>query len=244
MFSALVGVALACVTLASGVYFVIKRKAQVSIQSLAWIGWHQTPGAWQGLRSWDSSVHHSDADHDPEVPEGLSEKAKAQPHLEVWQSRGLSSAGCLVRRHSNSEGIAVVPDLPHGCEVAPGGSGATSRRFARLSRRPRSSLASGSTNPRRCIRAILVVASRRPSPPHCVAPSASADRLTDHAHRVKPADRPDQGRPRRVQRGAGRRRSAGRADRRQAGQRPGGAGPDPARARRGEGRVTSRWPPS
>jgi len=40
--SALIGAALACGTLAAGVYFVIIRKAQVSIQSLAWIGWHQT----------------------------------------------------------------------------------------------------------------------------------------------------------------------------------------------------------
>jgi cell division transport system permease protein len=40
--AALVGAAFACGTLASGVYFIIIRKAQVSIQSLAWIGWHQT----------------------------------------------------------------------------------------------------------------------------------------------------------------------------------------------------------
>jgi cell division transport system permease protein len=46
IFSALVGVLLASVTLASGVYFVIKRKAQVSIQSLAWIGWDQ---AWLSM---------------------------------------------------------------------------------------------------------------------------------------------------------------------------------------------------
>ncbi len=39
--SALVGVAFACVTLASGVYFIIIQKAEVSIQSLPWIGWHQ-----------------------------------------------------------------------------------------------------------------------------------------------------------------------------------------------------------
>src|SRR4051794_10668464 len=37
--SALVGAGLACATLASGVYFVIMRKAEVSIQSLPWIGW-------------------------------------------------------------------------------------------------------------------------------------------------------------------------------------------------------------
>jgi cell division transport system permease protein len=40
--AALIGAAFACGTLASGVYFIIIRKAQVSIQSLAWIGWHQT----------------------------------------------------------------------------------------------------------------------------------------------------------------------------------------------------------
>jgi len=49
LFSAIVGIALACVTLASGVYFVIKRKAQVSIQSLAWIGWNQTLIAMAGV---------------------------------------------------------------------------------------------------------------------------------------------------------------------------------------------------
>jgi cell division transport system permease protein len=49
IFSALVGVALACVTLASGVYFVIKRKAEVSIQSLAWIGWRQAFLAMGGV---------------------------------------------------------------------------------------------------------------------------------------------------------------------------------------------------
>jgi cell division transport system permease protein len=40
--AALIGAGFACGTLASGVYFIIMRKAQVSIQSLAWIGWHQT----------------------------------------------------------------------------------------------------------------------------------------------------------------------------------------------------------
>jgi cell division transport system permease protein len=49
IFSAVVGVVLACVTLASGVYFVIKRKAEVSIQSLAWIGWRQTFWAMGGV---------------------------------------------------------------------------------------------------------------------------------------------------------------------------------------------------
>jgi cell division transport system permease protein len=49
VFSALVGITLACVTLASGVYFVIIRKAQVSIQSLAWIGWDQALIAMAGV---------------------------------------------------------------------------------------------------------------------------------------------------------------------------------------------------
>ena len=40
--SALIGAALSCGTLAAGVYFIIIRKARVSIQSLNWIGWHQT----------------------------------------------------------------------------------------------------------------------------------------------------------------------------------------------------------
>ncbi|SDT29881.1 permease-like cell division protein FtsX [Microlunatus soli] len=40
--SALIGAALSCATLAAGVYFIIMRKAQVSIQSLNWIGWNQT----------------------------------------------------------------------------------------------------------------------------------------------------------------------------------------------------------
>lgn len=47
--SALVGVALACVTLASGVYFVITRKAEVSLQALPWIGWPQTWLAMAGV---------------------------------------------------------------------------------------------------------------------------------------------------------------------------------------------------
>jgi cell division transport system permease protein len=37
--ASLVGAALACGTLATGFYFIIVRKAQVSIQSLPWIGW-------------------------------------------------------------------------------------------------------------------------------------------------------------------------------------------------------------
>lgn len=39
--SALVGVGLACGTLAAGVYFIVIRKARASIQSIGWIGWHQ-----------------------------------------------------------------------------------------------------------------------------------------------------------------------------------------------------------
>src|ERR671916_2813382 len=47
--SALVGAGLACATLASGVYFVIRRKAEVSIQSLPWIGWSQAGWAMAGV---------------------------------------------------------------------------------------------------------------------------------------------------------------------------------------------------
>ncbi|HEY5846202.1 MAG TPA: permease-like cell division protein FtsX [Microlunatus sp.] len=47
--AALLGALLACATLASGVYFVIKRKAEVSIQSLPWIGWNQTVLAMVGV---------------------------------------------------------------------------------------------------------------------------------------------------------------------------------------------------
>jgi cell division transport system permease protein len=47
--AALAGVALACVTLASGVYFIIMRKAEVSIQSLPWIGWSQAFLAMGGV---------------------------------------------------------------------------------------------------------------------------------------------------------------------------------------------------
>jgi cell division transport system permease protein len=49
VFSALVGAVLACATLASGVYFLIMRKAELSIQSLPWIGWHQTVLAMTGV---------------------------------------------------------------------------------------------------------------------------------------------------------------------------------------------------
>ena len=47
--AALAGVSLACVTLASGVYFIIMRKAEVSIQSLPWIGWQQAFLAMGGV---------------------------------------------------------------------------------------------------------------------------------------------------------------------------------------------------
>src|SRR5215210_1756759 len=40
--SALVGVALACITMAAGVYFWIIRGAQNTIRFVAWIGWRQT----------------------------------------------------------------------------------------------------------------------------------------------------------------------------------------------------------
>jgi cell division transport system permease protein len=49
IFSALVGAVLACATLVSGVYFLIMRKAELSIQSLPWIGWHQTLLAMTGV---------------------------------------------------------------------------------------------------------------------------------------------------------------------------------------------------
>ncbi len=44
--SAIIGAGFACVTLASGVYFIIIKKAEVSIQSLPWIGWNQ---AWLAM---------------------------------------------------------------------------------------------------------------------------------------------------------------------------------------------------
>ena len=40
--AAFLGIALASATLVTGVYFVIMRKAEVSIQSLPWIGWTET----------------------------------------------------------------------------------------------------------------------------------------------------------------------------------------------------------
>jgi cell division transport system permease protein len=47
--SALLGIVLASATLVTGVYFVIMRKAEVSIQSLPWIGWSQTGIALLGV---------------------------------------------------------------------------------------------------------------------------------------------------------------------------------------------------
>ena len=47
--SALVGVALACATLATGVYFWIIRGARESIRFIAWIGWRQTSYAMLGV---------------------------------------------------------------------------------------------------------------------------------------------------------------------------------------------------
>jgi len=49
IFSALIGAFLACVTLASGVYFVIMRKAALSIRSLPWIGWQQAVLSMTGV---------------------------------------------------------------------------------------------------------------------------------------------------------------------------------------------------
>ena len=47
--SALIGAGLACATLASGVYFIITKKAEVSIQSLPWIGREQALLAMSGV---------------------------------------------------------------------------------------------------------------------------------------------------------------------------------------------------
>jgi cell division transport system permease protein len=47
--SALIGIVLAGATLVTGVYFIIMRKAQLSIQSLPWIGWDQTGLAVLGV---------------------------------------------------------------------------------------------------------------------------------------------------------------------------------------------------
>jgi cell division transport system permease protein len=47
--AALIGIVLASATLVTGVYFIIMRKAEVSIQSLPWIGWSQTGIALLGV---------------------------------------------------------------------------------------------------------------------------------------------------------------------------------------------------
>lgn len=47
--SAVVGAALACGTLAAGVYFIIKQNAEVSLKTLRWIGWSETFWAMGGV---------------------------------------------------------------------------------------------------------------------------------------------------------------------------------------------------
>ncbi|MFW6599395.1 permease-like cell division protein FtsX [Propionibacteriaceae bacterium Y2011] len=47
--SAALGIALACVTLASGVYFIIMHKAQVSLKAFEWIGWSEAGLAMVGV---------------------------------------------------------------------------------------------------------------------------------------------------------------------------------------------------
>jgi len=47
--AAVLGIGLACATLASIIYFVIIKKAEVSIQSLPWIGWDQSLPAMGGV---------------------------------------------------------------------------------------------------------------------------------------------------------------------------------------------------
>src|SRR5690606_30129411 len=47
--SALIGAALACVTLVTGVYFIIVQRAQPSLQGLRWIGPYQTLVAMAGV---------------------------------------------------------------------------------------------------------------------------------------------------------------------------------------------------
>jgi cell division transport system permease protein len=49
LISALIGVALACITMAAGVYFWIIRGAQKTIRFVAWIGWEQTLLAMLGV---------------------------------------------------------------------------------------------------------------------------------------------------------------------------------------------------
>jgi cell division transport system permease protein len=47
--AAVIGITLASATLVTGVYFIIMRKAELSIQSLPWIGWNQTGLALLGV---------------------------------------------------------------------------------------------------------------------------------------------------------------------------------------------------
>jgi cell division transport system permease protein len=47
--SALIGVALACLTMAAGVYFGIIHGVRNSIRFVAWIGWQQTALAMLGV---------------------------------------------------------------------------------------------------------------------------------------------------------------------------------------------------
>lgn len=49
LISGLIGIVLACATLTSLVYFVIVRKAEVSIKTIAWIGWDEAALAMAGV---------------------------------------------------------------------------------------------------------------------------------------------------------------------------------------------------
>jgi cell division transport system permease protein len=49
LIAALAGVSLACATLIGGVYFLNSKKAEASIKSLPWIGWHQALLAMGGV---------------------------------------------------------------------------------------------------------------------------------------------------------------------------------------------------
>jgi len=49
LISGLLGILLACLTLTSLVYFVIRRKAEVSIKTIAWIGWDEALLAMGGV---------------------------------------------------------------------------------------------------------------------------------------------------------------------------------------------------
>lgn len=49
LFAAVIGAVFACVTLATGVYFVIMRNAQVTLKTLPWVGWGQTGVAMSGV---------------------------------------------------------------------------------------------------------------------------------------------------------------------------------------------------